>query len=59
MFSSVRKKVVEWWVYRDVSTGKWGYTNSHPGERHAGIHGPMNFVKAKDMVYVKNKEVEK
>ena len=59
MQSRITRKIVEWWVYRDVSTGRWGYTNRHPGDKQAGIEGPMNFDKARDRVYVKNKEVEK
>jgi len=58
MQGRIVRKIVEWWVYRDVHTGRWGYTNRHPGEKQAGLEGPMNFDKARDRVYVKNKEVE-
>lgn len=59
MQSRVQNKVMDkWWVYRDVSTGRWTYATKHPGERHGGIEGPMNYTKAHDRAYVKNKEVE-
>lgn len=58
MIDRVKRKLVEWWVYKDVDTGRWGYVNKWPGVKHAGLEGPMNFVQAKDRVYAKNKEVQ-
>lgn len=58
MFEKLQTKIVQWWVYREVSTGKWCYSNQHPGIKQAGLHGPMDFAAAREMVYVKNKEVE-
>lgn len=58
MLDQIKRKIVEWYVIRDQHTGKWGYSNRHPGDKNAGVVGPMDFTKAKDLVYTKNKEVE-
>lgn len=59
MLEKIQNKIVGWWVYRENSTGKWAYTNQHPGVKHGGIEGPMNFEKARGLVYTKNSEVDK
>jgi len=58
MFEKLQTKIVRWWVYRDAHTGVWCYTNQNPGVKQAGLLGPMDFAKARELVYVKNKEVE-
>lgn len=57
MQDRIQKKIVRWYVFQSLD-GTWGYSNIHPGEKNSHVEGPMEFSKARALVYVKNKEVE-